>query len=130
MDYSRLGLSIDDHPLCHLRAQLAKERVSTAGQLQHLPDASRVTVAGVVLSRERPATASGIVFVTLEDETGTVNVVVFAKVFERYELVARHATLLRVRGKLERQVSQPRPGEAGKATAVLHVIARELGRSF
>jgi error-prone DNA polymerase len=62
-----------------------------------------VTVAGVVLTRQRPMTASGIVFVTLEDETGVVNLVLYSHVFERYELVARNAGILLARGIVDRR---------------------------
>lgn len=128
LDYQRVGLSVSDHPLRHLRGQLRGSGVVTAAMLLDVGHQTKVQVAGLVLSRQRPATASGVVFLTLEDETGTINVVVFAKVFTTFNLQARHASLLLVRGKLERQVTQPKPGEAGAATPTLHVIATELVR--
>ncbi len=128
LDYHRVGLSIDDHPLCHLRGWLNHRGITTARQLDGVAHNQRITVAGLVLSRQRPGTASGVVFVTLEDETGCINVVLFSQIYERYRLVARHSTLLLVEGKLERQVTHPKPGEAGRPTPVIHVIASHLER--
>jgi error-prone DNA polymerase len=125
-DYSTVGLSLQDHPMNHLRGHL--RGVLRADALPHVAHEQRVTVAGLVQSRQRPATASGVVFVTLEDETGIINVVLFSALYERYRHVARHATLLLVQGRLERQVTLPRPGEVGRATAVIHVIAEHLER--
>ncbi len=128
LDYDRVGLSIDDHPLRHLRPSLRKWGVVTARQLLDIKHETPVRIAGLVLSRQRPATASGVVFMTLEDETGTINLVLFSKIFERFGHTARHASLLLAEGRLERQLTQPRPGEVGRATAVIHVIARTLRR--
>lgn len=128
LDYQRVGLSITDHPLRHLRARLRQAGAVTASGLLDVPHQAKVQVAGLVLSRQRPATASGVVFITLEDETGTMNVVVFARVFEEFNLAARHASLLLVRGKLERQVTMPKPGEVGAPTPTIHVIAEGLVR--
>lgn len=128
LDYGRVGLSIDDHPMCHLRAELRREGVVRACDLAEVKHESLVKVAGLVLSRQRPGTASGVVFITLEDETGTMNLVLFAQVFERFRLAAKHATLMLVSGKLERQVTPPRPGEVGRATPTLHVIVQEIER--
>ena len=128
LDYQRVGLSVDDHPLRHLRPKLRSRGYVAAVELQHVADQSYATVAGVVLSRQRPGTASGVVFITLEDETGSMNIVVFAKIFERYNLQARHASLLSVSGKVERQVTMPKKGEVGRPTPVIHVVAERLVR--
>ena len=128
LDYQRVGLSVNDHPLHHLRAKLRTQGVLCAAQLNDVGHHTLVTVAGIVLSRQRPGTASGVVFITLEDETGSMNIVVFSNVFERYNLAARHATLLSVTGKVERQVTMPKPGEVGRPTPVIHVIAERLVR--
>jgi error-prone DNA polymerase len=128
LDYDRKGLSIDDHPMRHLRKRLARRRVSTMEALQSTPQGGRVTVAGLVLSRQRPGTASGVVFITLEDETGIGNLILYSGVFEKFEHVARHATLLLARGKVERQVTPPRPGEVGAATPVVHLVVRHVER--
>jgi error-prone DNA polymerase len=116
LDYQRKGLSVSDHPLRHLRAGLAKRGVVRAVDLPSVPHGSRVNVAGVVLTRQQPGTASGVVFITLEDETGFSNLVLFRHVFERYLLPARNATLLFAHGTLE------------KASNVIHVMVEELER--
>jgi DNA polymerase III alpha subunit len=82
-----------------------------AGRLGEPPGGARVTVAGLVLVRQRPGTAKGVIFITLEDETGTANVVVWANVYERFRRAVIAGRLLRVTGKLQR--------EAG----VVHVVA-------
>ncbi len=128
LDYDRVGLSIDDHPLSHLRPQLRAAAVITARQLNDLRHQTHVRVAGLVQSRQRPGTASGVVFVTLEDETGSMNLVLFAHVYERFRHVVRHATLMLAEGRLERQLTQPRTGEVGRPTAVLHVIVQSVQR--
>ncbi len=128
LDYHRVGLSVDDHPLAHLRGWLNRRGVVTARLLDGVRHQERIVVAGLVLSRQRPGTASGVVFVTLEDETGTINVVLFSQIYERFRLVARHSTLLLVEGKLERQVTHPKAGEVGRPTPVIHVIASHLER--
>ncbi len=128
LDYQRLGLCLSDHPLSHLRARLAQQGVIRASQLSHAPGNAQVRVAGLVLARQRPSTASGIVFITLEDETGTINVVLFRQLFEQYHHVARHAMMLLVVGKLERKMPRPKPGEVGRPTAIIHVIAQQLAR--
>ncbi|HEX7670701.1 MAG TPA: error-prone DNA polymerase, partial [Polyangiaceae bacterium] len=128
LDYGRKGLSVNDHPMSHLRAELGKRNVVTASELEHVEQGSIVNVAGLVLTRQRPGTASGVVFITLEDETGGVNLVLWSRVFEANYLAARHAVLLFASGKVERQVTPQRPAEVGKATAIVHVIAERLER--
>jgi error-prone DNA polymerase len=103
LDYGAVGLSLGDHPMNHLRRSLARRRVRRAEEQSGFRQDEQVTVAGVVLSRQRPMTASGIVFVTLEDETGVVNLVVYPKVFERYELAVRHAPMMLARGRIDRR---------------------------
>lgn len=85
-----------------------------AGWLDRPPEGARVTVAGLVLVRQRPGTAKGVIFVTLEDETGTANVVVWANVYERFRRAVIAGRLLRVTGRLQR--------EAG----VVHVVAEVI----
>jgi error-prone DNA polymerase len=128
MDYERVGLSLTDHPMCHLRASMNARGVVRAVKLQDLPHGTELGVAGVVLARQRPGTASGVVFVTLEDETGTMNLVIFSHVFERYRNVARHSTLLFARGKLERQITRPMPDQVGRPTPVVHIVVEHLER--
>jgi len=128
LDYGRMGLSVDDHPLRHLRKKLSRRRVMTARELQDAAQGKRVAVAGLVLSRQRPGTASGVVFITLEDETGFANLILYAHIFEKFHLPARHATLMLARGKVERQVTESKQGEAGKTTPIVHLVVEELER--
>ncbi|PKP75338.1 MAG: hypothetical protein CVT84_03630 [Alphaproteobacteria bacterium HGW-Alphaproteobacteria-6] len=83
-------------------------------RLNEPPAGARVTVAGLVLVRQRPGTAKGVIFVTLEDETGIANIVVWAKVFERFRRAVIGARLLRVTGRLQREAE------------VVHVVAEEI----
>jgi error-prone DNA polymerase len=120
LDYGRVGLSLHDHPMRHVRATFAQRRgagrVRTAEEIKAARNGESVCVAGVVVGRQRPGTAGGVTFVTLEDETGVVNVIVQKRVFEDNHHVARHAPLLLVSGRVERK------GE------VVHVLARDLER--
>lgn len=122
LDYDRKGLSIDDHPMNHLREALARRGVLRARELDQVHSGSWVTVAGMVLCRQQPMTASAVTFITLEDETGTVNLIVQRSVFARFSLQARHAQILLARGPIERQ-KHPQA-----EVAVIHVLARRLER--
>ncbi len=134
LDYGRKGLSVDDHPMRHLRARLDKQRVLTAEQLMQAKKGERVTVAGLVTCRQQPGTASGVVFITLEDETGNANLIVYQRVFEQFHLIARHAVLLLAHGEVERQVAPGVPTRAEPADQsesdipVVHLIVRDLQR--
>jgi len=111
-DYLSLKLSLKAHPLALLRPQLTAMRIVAAERLGQL--SGRVAVAGLVLIRQRPGTASGVLFLTLEDETGTINIVVWAQVFERFRQIVLTASCLRVEGRVQREGS------------VIHVIADKL----
>lgn len=113
-DYASLGLSLGRHPLALLRDRLQRERIVTAEELSRLPHGRLVRAAGLVLNRQRPGTASGVTFLTLEDETGHVNVVVWRDLAERQRRALLSARLLAVYGTLERH------GE------VAHLIAGHL----
>lgn len=102
-DYASLGLTLGRHPLALLRETLTQRRMLTAAQIRKLPHGERVRAAGLVICRQRPDTASGVVFVTLEDETGYVNVVVWRSVAERQRRELLQSSLLGVYGHLERQ---------------------------
>lgn len=102
-DYAALGLSLRSHPLALLRPLLAPRRLLTAAQLRDLPDRSLVRACGLVVTRQQPGTAKGTVFVTLEDETGSVNVIVWARVRDRQRQVLVTARLLAVYGQWQRQ---------------------------
>ncbi len=101
LDYARVGLSVHDHPLRHLRAGLDRRRVLRTEELPGITSGKRIAVAGVVLNRQAPMTASGVVFMTIEDETGTANVILWKNVFEGYRHTAVNAKLLLVEGKVE-----------------------------
>jgi error-prone DNA polymerase len=113
-DYASTGLTLGRHPLALLRAHLSRMRFATAGELKLLPGGTRARAAGIVTGRQRPSTASGTVFVTLEDETGYVNVIVWPHLIERQRRELLGARLMGVEGVLERE------GE------VMHLIARRL----
>src|SRR5581483_2740653 len=92
-DYARLGLSVNDHPMRHLRPRMKRRGVITSRELFVTPHGKQVKVAGLVLSRQRPMTASGVVFVTLEDETGMINLILTPQIFDRAHQLAVHARL-------------------------------------
>jgi error-prone DNA polymerase len=96
------GVSTDDHPIRHARAALTDRGALTAAQLAHTENGRRVEVGGVVTHRQRPATANGVTFINLEDETGNVNVVASVGVWTRFRRIARESPALMIRGILER----------------------------
>jgi len=101
-DYRSTGLSLRTHPLALLRAQLAQRRILGSRELQRRPHGSGVYVAGLVTQRQRPATAKGTIFVTLEDEHGMVNVIVWPDLAIRQRKPLLQSRLLAVRGRWER----------------------------
>ena len=111
-DYATLGLSLKAHPVSFVREQLSSLRVTCNSDLSKAKDGDFVKVAGLILVRQRPGTASGICFITLEDETGDANLVVFAKLFDEYRKEIIQSKLLMVEGKLQKE------GE------VIHVIVK------
>jgi error-prone DNA polymerase len=102
-DYRTNGLTLRQHPMSFFRPQLDARKVVASDQLSGVANGRRVVVAGVVLMRQRPATANGITFVTLEDETGIVNLIVRRAVWERYRRVARTAVAMMAHGPLQRE---------------------------
>jgi error-prone DNA polymerase len=113
-DYSSLGLSLRRHPLALLRKHLRNLRVITAEELLSIPGGRYVRVAGLVTCRQRPSTAKGTIFVTLEDETGSINVVVWHDLADRRHRVLLGSMLMGVDGRLERK------------NEVSHLIAHRL----
>jgi error-prone DNA polymerase len=101
-DFAAAGLSEKAHPMSLLRPQLASRRVRSARELQRLPDRAPVEVAGMVVVRQRPETAAGIVFMSLEDETGIANLVVMPDVYERHRALVRTLGFLQAEGRVER----------------------------
>jgi error-prone DNA polymerase len=138
LDYHHKGLSVGDHPMRHFRDKLKRRGVVTAAELFDCQQGQRLEVAGVVTCRQQPATASGVVFITLEDETGFLNLVLWSRVYEEYRLPARHAAIMLARGTIERQgrppgvrVSTPHDplvDEAADVAPVIHVIVEALLR--
>ena len=103
-DYATTGLTLRAHPLQLLREQLSNLKLMTAAQLRVLPNGRLVRAAGIVIMRQRPGTAKGVTFVTLEDETGSVNVIVWKALAERQRTELLHARLLVVHGTWQRDV--------------------------
>ena len=102
-DYGTTGLSLKGHPVQLIRAELTRRKVIPAAEVWNRPHGRWVSVAGVVIIRQRPGTAKGIVFETLEDETGIVNLIIRPDVYERYRNAARNASVLQADGYVERQ---------------------------
>ena len=117
-DYRSLGLTLGRHPLALLRTRLAAKRYLSAMELRDSGNNALVRCAGLVTCRQRPGTAGGVIFVTLEDETGCANVVVFKDVASRQRRLLLGSRLLGVAGQLQRQ------GEGEHAVA--HLIAKRL----
>ncbi len=101
-DYATTGLSDRAHPMALLRPALGRRKVRTARELLRMRDRDAVEVAGLVIVRQRPETASGIVFVSLEDETGIANLVLMPDVYERFRALVRTAPFLLAQGRVER----------------------------
>ena len=102
-DYRTTSLSLKAHPVGFFRDELARRRVVPCERLKTLRNGQRIAVGGLVLVRQRPGTAKGVVFLTLEDETGIANVVVWRDVFERNRRLVMSAAFLVVRGRLQRE---------------------------
>ena len=113
-DYRTSGLSLRAHPVSFYRKELERLQITTAVRLKRMPTNRPVRVAGLVLLRQRPSTAKGITFVTLEDETGTINLVIRQPVWDRFHEVTRHSPAWIADGKLER------------TREVIHVVVNRL----
>jgi error-prone DNA polymerase len=111
-DYRTLSFSLKAHPLSFVRDKLSLLKISQTNQLINGSDGTNVRVAGLILVRQRPGTASGICFITIEDEHGTANLVVFEKLFNQYRKEIIHSKLLMIEGKLQKE------GE------VIHVVVK------
>jgi len=113
-DYASVGLTLGRHPLALLRERLRADSLMTASELGSAANGTAVRTAGIVLMRQRPATASGVTFVTLEDESGQVNIIVWERVGSAQRRALIESRLLEVHGELQHQ------------DGVMHVIARRL----
>ena len=114
-DYQTTQLSLKAHPMGFLRAALRREGVATCAEAMGSPDASAVRVAGVVLIRQRPGSAAGVIFATIEDETGIANIVIWASLQERFRREILAASLLIVDGRVQRSPE-----------GVTHIVAERL----
>ena len=113
-DYQSTGLTLERHPMCLLRRHLDRYNYIAAATLPKWQNGQAINVAGLVITKQRPGTASGVTFVTLEDETGQINVILWKKIAEEYRAALLNARLLGITGELQIE---------GK---VIHVIARRL----
>jgi error-prone DNA polymerase len=113
-DYRATQLSLRAHPLSFLRDRLAARRIARCADLMSMKDGQRVEVAGLILVRQRPGSAKGVVFVTLEDETGIANAVLWADRFEANRRTVMSATMLAIRGKVQRE------------GIVIHLVAEQI----
>lgn len=113
-DYRALGLSLKAHPVSFLRGGLDAEGVTPNARLPDMSNGRRICVAGLVLIRQRPGTSKGVIFMTLEDETGIANIVVWHKIFERFRPQVLGARFVRIAGRLQ------------VASGVVHLIAERI----
>jgi len=114
LDYATVRLSLKAHPLSFLRNRLSARGAVVHSRLKEIDNNARVKLAGLVLVRQRPGTASGVIFATLEDETGIANIIIWPKTYERYRRIVLTSRLLAVKGRVQ------------KEGMVIHVIADEL----
>jgi error-prone DNA polymerase len=117
-DYASMGLTLRRHPVALLRSRLARMKLLSAQELHELPHNRRVGACGIVTVRQQPQTANGTIFVTIEDETGPVNVIVWRHVREQQREALLHARLMAVRGVWQRDVDS--------GGQVRHLIAEQL----
>jgi error-prone DNA polymerase len=113
-DYRVLRLSLKTHPVMLLRPRLAREGYFESRRIAELPQGRRIKAAGVVVTRQRPGSANGVIFITLEDETGNANLIVWPKTFERFRRVVLQSMMMGVEGRVQRD------------GIVVHVLAERL----
>ena len=113
-DYQSLGMTLGRHPLALLRQHLDSYRYVAAGRLREISSGQPIGIAGLVITKQRPGTASGVTFITLEDETGCSNLIVWKKVADEQRDVLLNARLMGVRGELQKE---------GK---VIHIIVHRM----
>jgi error-prone DNA polymerase len=102
-DFRGTGMTVGPHPMKYHRARMMRQGVLTASELNRLPDGTHVRVAGGVIARQRPGTAKGFVFLSLEDETGIANAIVTPRVFEAHHVTIVHQQFLLIEGQLQHQ---------------------------
>ncbi len=124
-DYATAGVTVGDHVMAALRPRLTAHLLATSPQLHRLPQGSAVSVAGLVIARQRPGTAKGTMFLLFEDEWGHINLIVPRAVYERHRPLARAEPLLLARGRLERTAVERIAGME-EVPPVVNVVVREL----
>jgi error-prone DNA polymerase len=113
-DYAHIGLTLRAHPVSFLRPELAAKKIITCAEASGRPDRRKVTIAGLVLVRQRPGSAKGVMFITIEDETGTANLVIWPSLYEKQRQVVHGAHMLAVEGRVQRE------------GLVVHIVADKL----
>jgi error-prone DNA polymerase len=113
-DYRFLELSLRAHPASFLRADLAKRGIIRNEELRATPSGARVTVSGLVTIRQRPGSANGVIFMTIEDETSVANIIVWSRTFERFRPIVLGARYVAVSGEVQQE------------SGVIHVVAARL----
>jgi error-prone DNA polymerase len=114
-DYSHVGLSLRPHPLSFLRSDLSRDKIVTCAAANAVRDGGRVKTAGLVLVRQKPGSAKGVMFITIEDETGVANLVIWPSLYEQQRRVILTANTMSVQGRVQRE------GD------VVHIVADTLG---
>ncbi|MGR9399875.1 error-prone DNA polymerase [Rhizobium leguminosarum] len=114
LDYGHTGLTLREHPVSFLRRELAERRIVTCTEAMSARDGRWLMAAGLVLVRQRPGSAKGVIFLTLEDETGVANVVIWPQLFERSRRIALGASMMAINGRIQRE------GD------VVHLVAQQL----
>jgi error-prone DNA polymerase len=102
-DFRGTGMTVGPHPMTFHRTQMKKHGVRSAVELRHLPHGSQVRIAGGVIARQRPGTANGFVFLSIEDETGIANAIIAPQLFDRYHVLVVHQQFLLIDGELQNQ---------------------------
>ena len=113
-DYGAVGLSLRQHPVAFIRDDMTRQGMVTCAELDHLRDGRRVIVPGLVLVRQKPGSAKGVMFITLEDETGIANLIVWPSIFERQRRLVLTSSMMAAHGKVQ------------KESGVTHVIVENL----
>ncbi len=115
-DYGHVGLTLRNHPVSFLREDLSRERIVTCAGAMQARDGRWLQTAGLVLVRQMPGSAKGVMFITIEDETGIANLVIWPKVFEKQRRIILSARMMAVHGRIQRE------GE------VVHLVAQHADR--
>ena len=102
-DFNGTGMTVGPHPMGYHRKRLKKQDVRSASELSSLPNGIHVRICGAVIARQRPGTAKGFVFLSLEDETGIANAIITPPIYEKYHLMIVHQPFLLIEGQLQNQ---------------------------